>query len=72
MKKHGQTFLFILLVLFLIAIASVLIQHGSLGLSRLFHGARIFPPNGEFVQLTAIAVFTGWSARRIIRKFGRK
>ena len=72
MKKHTQTFLYIILVLFLVAIASVLIDQGSLGLSRLFSRARIYPPNGEFIQLMAIAVFVGWSLNRLIRKFGGK
>ncbi len=72
MKKHGQTFLFILLVLFLIAISSVVIQQASLGLSDLFNMARCFPPNEACFVLVALAVFIGWSARRIIRRFGRK
>jgi hypothetical protein len=72
MQKYAKTFLYIILVLFLIAIASVFIGQGSIGLSRLFQGARILPPNAEFAQLMAISVFVGWSLNRIIRRFGGK
>jgi len=72
MQRYTQIILMIALFLILIAVASVFIGQGSIGLSYLFHKARCFPPNGEFIQLLLIAVFGGWSARRIIRRFGGK
>jgi len=45
---------------------SGMIGKGSNSLERMFLKARFLPPNAEFIQLIAIAVFVGWASRRIL------
>lgn len=77
MNKLPGQILIIILILFIVAVASVLITDGASILAKLGshimglfqRGPRFYPqPNKEFVQLILIAVFVGWAINRFKKR----
>ena len=77
MNKLPGQILTIILILFIVAVASVLITDGANILAKLGghimglfqRGPRFYPqPNKEFVQLILIAFFVGWAIHRFKKK----
>ena len=77
MNKLPGQILTIILILLIIAVASVLVTDGANILAKLGghimglfqRGPRFYPqPNKELVQLILIAVFVGWAINRFKRR----
>ena len=77
MNKLPGQILTVILILLIIAVASVLVTDGANILAKLGghimglfqRGPRFYPqPNKEFVQLILIAVFVGWAINRFKRR----
>ena len=83
MSKAVLAILGLVLVVLAVMIGSVVIRDGAEILTstaqyimHLFGRADLNPRNGRgfacFIQLIAIAIFTGWAIKRFMNYFGRK
>jgi hypothetical protein len=79
MNNQFNALLYIAFFIFVIAIGSVVVREGSVFLAnlgehimRLFKYADLRPSNSRgfssFIQLIAIAIFTGWAIKRFKKK----